>query len=121
MAAKVQVVEVGTAQEMETAISSYVVQGYALANKTPSSATMMKRKEFSALWAVIGFLVCILPLLVYLIMYATETDKVVEIRLRGAAAIGDDNLSELERLKDLHDRGVVNDEEYETQKKKLLG
>ena len=121
MAAKVQVVEVSTPQEMETAISSYVVQGYVLANKTPSSATMIKKKEFSILWAVIGFFVCLLPLLIYLIIYASESDKVVEIRIRGEAAAGEENLSELERLKELHDRGVLTEDEYEAQKRKLLG
>ena len=54
MAATQQMVEVTTPQEMETAISSYVVQGYALANKTPTSATMIKKKEFNIVWPIIG-------------------------------------------------------------------
>jgi hypothetical protein len=104
---------------METAISSYVVQGYVLANKTQTSATMMKRKEFSVLWAVIGFLICIIPLLVYLIIYAGETDKVVEIRIVGGA--GDDELAELERLAELRNKNVLTEEEYEVEKRRLLG
>lgn len=82
MAARVRVLEVGSTVELEQAISSYVVQGFVLANKTPSSATMIKRKEFSILWAVIGIVLCVLPLLIYLIVYATESDVVVEIRIR---------------------------------------
>ena len=119
MAAQVQVVEVDTPEEMETAISSYVVQGYVLANKTAASATMIKKKEFSALWAVIGFLICLIPLLVYLIIYAAENDKVVEIRVRADAAAED--LAELERLAELRERKIITDDEYESQKARLLG
>lgn len=82
MAAKVSVLEVGTPGELDQAITSYVVQGFALANRTPTSATMVKRKEFSILWTVIGLVLCVLPLLIYLIIYATESDVVVEIRIR---------------------------------------
>lgn len=120
MGADVQVVEVDTPEEMETVISSYVIQGFVLANKTQSSATMMKKKEFSVLWAVIGLLICILPLLVYIIVYASQSDKVTEIRVRGGAGAGTDNLAELERLAELRERGVITDEEYEAQKQHLL-
>ena len=119
MAAKVQIIEVGSPQEMETAISSYVVQGFSLANKTPSSATMIKKKEFNVIWAIIGFFVCLLPLIIYLIVYASDSDKMIEIRIRGGGG-GTANLSELERLKDLLDRNVISREEFDEQKRRLL-
>lgn len=121
MAAQVQVVQVQTSQEMEIAISSYVVQGYVLANKTAESATMTKRKEFSVLWAVVGFLICLIPLLIYVIIYASETDKVVEIRLVSSAGGSDDDLAELERLADLRNKKVLTEEEYDVEKQRLLG
>jgi hypothetical protein len=122
MAADVQMIEVGNAQEMENAISSFVMQGYVIANKTVGSATMVKSKQFNIIWAVIGFVFCLLPLIIYLIVYAGEKDKVAEIRVRqGGATGGPTNLDELERLKELHDRGVITDEEYATQKGRLLG
>ena len=44
------------------------------------SATLQKRKEFSVLWAVIGFLLCLLPFLIYLMVYASKPDfEVLEI------------------------------------------
>ena len=118
MAAQVQVVQVQTSQEMEIAISSYVVQGYVLAAE---SATMTKRKEFSVLWAVVGFLICLIPLLIYVIIYASETDKVVEIRLVSSAGGSDDDLAELERLADLRNKKVLTEEEYDVEKQRLLG
>ena len=119
MAASVQVLEVDRPDEIDIAVSSYVVQGYVLANKTAVSATMVKKKEFSALWAVIGLILCVIPLLIYLIVYAGETDKVVEIRLR-ATSTGTDSLAELERFAELHERGIITDAEYEEQKRRLL-
>lgn len=79
MAAEIQRLSVDTVSAMESSITSYITQGYMVVNKTPTSATMIKRKQFSTLWAVIGFLVCVIPLLVYLIVYASQKDKVIEI------------------------------------------
>ncbi len=80
MSSKVQRVTVPNIAGMEAAITSYVAQGFIVVNKTAQSATMQKKKEFKILWAVIGFILCVLPLLVYLIVYATQADvEVVEI------------------------------------------
>lgn len=121
MAAHVQVLEVNSPAEVDAAISSWIVQGYVLANRTPTSATMMKKKEFSALWAVIGLVVCVIPLLIYLIIYASESDKVVEIRVSASRPTTGDSLAELERLKELHTRNVITDEEFDREKQRLLG
>ena len=77
---KIQRLNVTTVAEMEQSITSYIAQGFIVVNKTTMSATLQKKKEFKALWAIIGFLLCIVPLLVYLIVYATQPDvEVVEI------------------------------------------
>lgn len=65
-------------------ITGYIAQGYNVANRTPTSVTLIKRKQFSILWAVIGFVLCLLPLLIYLIVYAAESDQMVVITLMGA-------------------------------------
>lgn len=67
--------------EMEGIITSYIAQGFVIANRSPVSVTLMKRKEFSVLWTVIGFLLCILPLLIYLIVYASQSDQMIVINL----------------------------------------
>jgi hypothetical protein len=79
MAADVQRMTVDSVAAMEQAITSYITQGFVVVNKTSSSVTLSKKKEFSVLWAVIGFLICLFPLLIYIIWYAVQTDKVVEI------------------------------------------
>jgi hypothetical protein len=68
-------------------IDGYVMQGFAIAAREPTSVTMVKRKEFNVVWAVIGFFLCLLPLLIYLIVYACEQDQVVFVRIASAPAI----------------------------------
>ena len=70
---------VDSVSAMEQAITSYITQGYTVVNKTSTSVTLIKRKQFSTLWAVIGFIVCVIPLLIYLIVYAMQSDHVVEL------------------------------------------
>jgi hypothetical protein len=79
--ADVTAVRVGSENEMEMAIASYISQGFVLSNRSPSGATMFKKKEFSILWLVVGFILCVVPLLVYLIVYAAQSDKMVQIQL----------------------------------------
>jgi hypothetical protein len=81
MATRSTAVQATSQQELENMVASYIAQGYNVANRTPSSVTMIKRKQFSVLWAVIGFIVCVLPLLIYLIVYALEDDQMVIINL----------------------------------------
>ncbi|MGH9169765.1 MAG: hypothetical protein ACRD0Z_02670 [Acidimicrobiales bacterium] len=81
MAASVKVIEVPAPEFLDQAINAYVVQGFTVANRTPYSVTMVKPKKFEILWAVVGFFLCIIPLLIYLIVYATKSDEVVEIRV----------------------------------------
>jgi uncharacterized membrane protein YukC len=70
--------------QLETMVNNYIAQGYTLVNRTPNQVTLIKRKEFSILWLVIGLILCLIPLLVYLIIYASEQDKMVVIDLVGA-------------------------------------
>lgn len=79
--AGVSAVQVTSENEMEMAIASYISQGFVLSNRSPAGATMFKKKEFQIVWAVIGFILCILPLLIYLIVYAAQSDQMVQIQL----------------------------------------
>jgi hypothetical protein len=81
VAANVQQVSVTSSQELDSAITSYIAQGFTVQNRTADSATLFKKKEFNILWAVIGFFLCVLPLLVYCIVYATQNDQMVVIKI----------------------------------------
>ncbi|HXA28328.1 MAG TPA: hypothetical protein VN193_06230 [Candidatus Angelobacter sp.] len=84
MAALVNQVSVFNEAQMESTVNSYIAQGYAVANRTLQSVTMIKRKEFNVVWAIVGFFLCLLPLLIYSIVYATQSDMMVEIRVVNA-------------------------------------
>lgn len=81
--ASINKVYVDSADSMESALTGYVAQGFSVVNKTATKITLQKKKEFSIMWAVLGFMVCVLPLLIYLIIYSTKPAvEVVEIEVR---------------------------------------
>jgi len=87
MSNEVRRVTVDSAKNMELAITSWITQGFHVANKTDTTAVMQKNKEFSVLWAVVGLILCLLPLLIYLIVYACQPDvEVVEIVVSPSSA-----------------------------------
>jgi hypothetical protein len=84
LAAKVATIPVASRDQLDATVSSYIAQGFVVSNRTDDSVTMFKKKEFNVLWAIIGFVLCILPLLVYLIVYATQSDQMVIIQVQSA-------------------------------------
>jgi hypothetical protein len=77
---RIQKFTVSSGQALEEAMVSYLAKGFVVANKTSVSLTMQKKREFKVVWAVIGFLLCFIPLVVYLIIYATQPEvEIVEL------------------------------------------
>lgn len=74
-------VTVATRDELQQKIVFYSAQGYSLVTQTDTTVVMVKKKELSWVWLIVGFVICIIPMIVYLIQYSREKDKVVEIRL----------------------------------------
>ena len=61
---------------------SYVTQGFVVVHRTSELILLHKRKEFKIVWAVVGLIICVMPFLLYLIIYALQPDvEVVEIRI----------------------------------------
>lgn len=85
MAAAVQQISVASKDELESTIMSYIAQGFTVSNRTAESVTLFKKKEFNVIWAVVGFFLCLLPLLVYCVIYATQDDQMIVIRTGSAA------------------------------------
>ncbi|MCW3019403.1 MAG: hypothetical protein JWN10_1711 [Solirubrobacterales bacterium] len=81
MAANVQQINVASQEDLESTIMSYIAQGFSVSNRSAESVTLFKKKEFNILWAVIGFFLCLLPLLVYCIVYATQNDQMIVIKV----------------------------------------
>lgn len=79
-----QTITVPTSRDMEKVINSYVTKGFTVSNKTPDSAVLIKRKQFSIALGIIGFLFCIIGLIIYAVIYACQSDQVVEIQVASA-------------------------------------
>ncbi len=88
MAASVQQIQVSSQPELESTIVSYIAQGFVVSNRTPESVTLFKKKEFNVIWAVVGFFLCLLPLLVYCIVYTTQSDELVVVTIAAAQSAG---------------------------------
>jgi hypothetical protein len=84
VAASVQQIQVSSQQELESTITSYIAQGFVVRSRSSDSATLFKKKEFNIIWAVVGFFLCLLPLLVYCIVYATQSDQMVMVTIAAA-------------------------------------
>lgn len=81
-----QTIVVSSSPEMDAAITSYVSRGFMITSRMPNEAVLVKKKEFSIAMIVLGFFLCVIPLLVYLVFYAMQKDQVVVIRLAPQAA-----------------------------------
>lgn len=80
--AKNQMVYVADVSELECKIPEYISKGYLVANRNTESVILTKRKQFSMLMAIIGFFLAVFPLIIYIIIYMCQSDKMVEIRIR---------------------------------------
>ena len=77
----VRYIDVTEPEQMQMEITRLVSAGFTVANQSNRSVTLVKRKQFSIPILIIGFLLCVIPLLVYLVVYAFQSDQIVEIRL----------------------------------------
>lgn len=80
--AKNEIINVADQQALDSAVTTYISKGFIVANRTTDSVVMFKKKEFSILLAVIGFLFAVLPLVIYIIIYMCKSDQMVELRIK---------------------------------------
>lgn len=78
----VKQVTVNSKEALSLATTTYLAKGFVVASSTAEKVVLQKKKEFKALWAVLGFLFCVLPLIIYIIVYVTQPDvEIVELYL----------------------------------------
>jgi uncharacterized membrane protein YukC len=78
----VKQVIVDSQESLNFTTTTYLAQGFVVANTTSEKVVMQKKKEFKVLWAVIGLILCVFPLLIYAIYYATQPEvEIVEIAI----------------------------------------
>ena len=72
---------VSSPRELDEVIRQHSLHGYFLAARGEGYATLRKPKEFNPIIALLGLIPCGLGLLAYLIVYALQSDDVVELRV----------------------------------------
>lgn len=68
---------------LQKEINRYLKRGFRVVAQTPTTAQLVKPKQFSCLIATIATLLAILPLLIYLFWYAAQKDETVYLRMDG--------------------------------------
>ncbi|MEV4422671.1 DUF2510 domain-containing protein [Patulibacter sp. NPDC049589] len=89
MSARTSQLTVASPAELENAITSYIVQGYAVEQRTGGGATLRRPKQLNVPIVVISAVLCIIPLVIYLIVYALQSDDVVILTVAGAGGAPD--------------------------------
>jgi len=80
MASSIQQVSITDASQLEATVLQYVSQGFAVQSRTDTSVTLVKKKEFNIVVALLGFLFLLLGLIAYILYFAlVEKDQVVVI------------------------------------------
>jgi len=85
MAKAPQVIAVSSQAEMATAITSYTAQGYILMSQQATETVLKRPKRLNILPLLIGFFLCLLPGLIYLIVYAVQKEPIVIISVSSLA------------------------------------
>lgn len=78
----VKSVIVDSKEALQFSTTTYLAKGFVVANSTPEKVVMQKKKEFKALWAIMGFFFCVVPLVIYIIYYVIQPEvEIVEISI----------------------------------------
>jgi hypothetical protein len=75
------IINVADQKALDSAITRYISKGFIVANRTTDSVVMFKKKEFSILMAIIGFIFAVFPLIIYIIYYMCKSDQMVELHI----------------------------------------
>lgn len=68
-------------EQLAAEIRKYVAFGFRVVNQTPTTAQLVKPKEFSAVWAILWFLLCGFGVLVYIFYYMGQSDTTIHLSL----------------------------------------
>ena len=77
MATETKTITVNNRAELDAAVTSYISQGFTVAQQTSTSVTMFKKKAFDFGKYFRGLLLCLLPGVIYIFRYAGQKDQMV--------------------------------------------
>jgi hypothetical protein len=72
-------IAVPSPEALQAAVGSHLAQGYVIQAASANDVYLFKAKRFEPVWAVIGLALCVIPLLVYLVIYLLQQDQAVHV------------------------------------------
>jgi cell division septal protein FtsQ len=72
-------ITVSSPAELESVVSKYALKGFTVTAQNATRAVLYKKKEFSILMAILGFLFCVIGLVVYALIYSAKNDEAIEV------------------------------------------
>lgn len=72
---------------LDAEVYRYIVAGYRLTARSPTTAQLVKPKSFDSGCAIFGLLFLLVGLLIYLLMYLAERDKAVYLSVDDTGVI----------------------------------
>lgn len=81
MAVQTDVVQVADPAGLEQAVTGYMSQGYSVLRQQPTLVVLGKNRELKWSYLIVGFLLCTIPGVAYLIWYSQQKDRRIEVRI----------------------------------------
>jgi hypothetical protein len=69
--------EAARAAILDREVQNYVRRGYRVVSRTPTTAQLVKSKQFSIILAILGLIIAVVGLVIYLIIYMAMRDSQV--------------------------------------------
>lgn len=73
---------------LDAEIQRFIMQGYRVSARTATTAQLIRPKTFNAVAAILWLLVLLVGLLIYLLIYATQSDDAVYLTVGPDGTIG---------------------------------
>jgi hypothetical protein len=62
---------------LDKEVQKYIWRGYRVVSRTPTTAQLVKPKQFSIILAILGLIIAVVGLVIYLIIYMAMRDSQV--------------------------------------------
>jgi len=72
---------------LDAQVQRILAVGYRVMSRTPTTAQLMRPKDFSALWSILWFLLCGVGVLVYIFYYMSKQDSVVHLSVNSDGTV----------------------------------
>lgn len=111
-------------KRLDVVTELYMKEGFIVNLRTDNQLQLIRKKQFSFLWALFWFLIFGIGILIYIFYFISKKDEQINITLPDDSSSQEkvvrSNADEISKLSDLLKKGILTKEEFELQKQKIL-